>query len=110
MSRSRRARWGVAVLAGLVLVSAWWVSRLQSGLAVYAPSRLILDRHGKYLGEVPGAGEELGYWPVPYVLPERIVQATLVTEDQHFFEHPGVYLPSVVRAVKQNVRNLRVIS
>ncbi|HEX8821717.1 MAG TPA: penicillin-binding protein 1C [Archangium sp.] len=108
---SSRTRWRRAALV-LVLVTAgaWFFSRLQDDLRAYEPSRLVLDRRGAYLGEVPGAGGELGYWPVPYVLPERIVQATLVTEDRHFYEHPGVYLPSVGRALKQNVRNLRVIS
>ncbi|WP_084610049.1 penicillin-binding protein 1C [Archangium violaceum] len=108
--RSRRTR-GAAVLA-LVLLGAgvWFASSLRDGLLGYEPSRLVLDRRGAYLGEVPGTGGELGYWPVPYVLPERIVQATLVTEDRHFYEHPGVHLPSVGRALVQNVRNLRVIS
>jgi len=107
-----RTRWrrAAALVGVLVAAGAWFGSRLQAGLLAYEPSRLVLDRRGAYLGEVPGAGEELGYWPVPYVLPERIVQATLVTEDRHFYEHPGVYLPSVGRALKQNVRNLRVIS
>ncbi|HLM43780.1 MAG TPA: biosynthetic peptidoglycan transglycosylase, partial [Myxococcaceae bacterium] len=107
-----RTRWrrAAALVGVLVAAGAWFASRLQGGLLAYEPSRLVLDRRGAYLGEVPGAGEELGYWPVPYVLPERIVQATLVTEDRHFYEHPGVYLPSVGRALKQNVRNLRVIS
>ncbi|WNG35000.1 penicillin-binding protein 1C [Archangium violaceum] len=109
--RSRRTRWGVAAALAVVLAAgAWFASNLQDGLLGYEPSRLVLDRRGAYLGEVPGAGGELGYWPVPYVLPERIVQATLVTEDRHFYEHPGVYLPSVARALKQNVSNLRVIS
>lgn len=97
-------------LAVVVAAGAWFASSLRDGLLGYEPSRLILDRRGQYLGEVPGAGGELGYWPVPYVLPERIVQATLATEDRHFYEHPGVYLPSVGRALKQNVRNLRIIS
>jgi penicillin-binding protein 1C len=111
--RSRRPRgWRGALALVLVLVVAggWCVSSLQDALVTYEPSRLVLDRRGAYLGEVPGAGGELGYWPVPYVLPERIVQATLTTEDRHFYEHPGVHLPSVGRALVQNVRNLRVIS
>ncbi|MFL5357452.1 penicillin-binding protein 1C [Archangium sp.] len=109
--RSRRTRWRVvAALAVVLAAGAWFASSLQDGLLGYEPSRLVLDRRGEYLGEVPGAGGELGYWPVPYVLPERIVQATLATEDRHFYEHPGVYLPSVGRALKQNVLNLRVIS
>ncbi len=108
--RSRRTRWGAAALLLLGVVGAVLFSRLQDGLLTHEPSRLVLDRRGTYLGEVPGGGGELGYWPVPYVLPERIVQATLVTEDRHFFEHPGVHLPSVGRALVQNVRNGRVIS
>ena len=111
-----RSRWlrgwrGVLALLGvLVAAGVWFVYSLQDTLVTYEPSRLVLDRRGEYLGEVPGAGEELGYWPMPYVLPERIVQATLLTEDRHFYEHPGVHLPSVGRALVQNVRNLRVIS
>ena len=28
------------------------------------PSRMLLDRHGEYLGEVPALEDGLGYWPV----------------------------------------------
>ncbi|HZI04423.1 MAG TPA: penicillin-binding protein 1C [Archangium sp.] len=108
--RSRRTRRAAVLALVLLVAGVWFASSLQDGLLGYEPSRLVLDRRGAYLGEVPGSGGELGYWPVPYVLPERIVQATLVTEDRHFHEHPGVYLPSVGRALVQNVRNLRVIS
>ena len=108
--RSRGARRGAGALLLLLLGVGGLCLGLEDGLATPAPSHLVLDRRGAYLGEVPGAGGELGYWPVPYVLPERIVQATLVTEDRHFFEHPGVHLRSVGRALVQNTRNLRVIS
>ncbi|MGZ3459170.1 MAG: hypothetical protein ACXU86_11780, partial [Archangium sp.] len=69
--RSRRTRLAVG-LALVLAAGAWFVASIQTGLLAYEPSRLVLDRRGAYLGEVPGAGEELGYWPVPYVLPERI--------------------------------------
>jgi penicillin-binding protein 1C len=95
------------LLAG---AAALYVHVLDDTLHSVAPSRLILDRRGRYLGEVPAGNGELGYWPLPYVMPERVVAATLVTEDQYFYEHPGVYLPSVGRAILQNVRNGRVIS
>lgn len=90
--------------------SAWFISSLRSELLSNRPSTLILDRRGAYLGEVAAGNGELGYWPVPYVLPEKVVLATLVTEDRHFHDHPGIYGPSVARAVVQNVRNGRVIS
>ena len=68
------------------------------------PSHLLLDRAGRYLGEVPGSDEAYGYWPLPEVLPEKIVVTTLETEDRHFYEHGGVHLPSVARALWQNLR------
>lgn len=106
-----RAKRTWAVLSVLLAgASALYVRALDDTLHSVAPSRLILDRRGQYLGEVPAGDGELGYWPLPSVLPERVVAATLVTEDQSFYEHPGVYLPSVGRAVLQNVRNGRVIS
>lgn len=106
--RSKRT-WAVltVLLAGAAVL---YVRALDDTLHSVEPSRLILDRRGRYLGEVPAGDGELGYWPLPYVMPERVVAATLVTEDQYFYEHPGVYLPSVGRAVLQNVRNGRVIS
>lgn len=106
--RSKRT-W--AVLAALLAVAAVLFFRsLDDSLHSVEPSRLVLDRQGRYLGEVPAGDGELGYWPLPYGMPDRVVAATLVTEDQYFHEHPGVYLPSVGRAILQNVRNGRVIS
>ena len=44
------------------------------------------------------------------MLPEKVVVTTLETEDRYFYEHGGVHLPSIARALWQNVRNRRVIS
>jgi penicillin-binding protein 1C len=96
-----------------------------------APTLLLLDRQGRFLGELPGdpaalaaalrseraggtrpssgaahpTGEEegLGYWPVPE-LPPRVVAATLALEDRRFGSHPGVDPLAVARAVLQNLR------
>jgi len=89
---------------------AGFASSLERRLLTFEPSKLLLDRRGRYLGEVPGSGEQLGYWPVPYELPEKIRVATLETEDRNFYQHSGVHLPSVARAAWQNLKNLRVIS
>ncbi|MFL5350212.1 MAG: penicillin-binding protein 1C [Hyalangium sp.] len=100
----------LALAVLLVGAGALYVHTLKDGLRTLEPSRLVVDRRGRYLGEVPAGDGELGYWPLPYVMPEKVVAATLVTEDRHFHEHSGVYLPSVARAVLQNVKNVRVIS
>ncbi|MHB8872286.1 MAG: penicillin-binding protein 1C [Myxococcaceae bacterium] len=107
-TRYRRA--AAAALLCLLAGAGWGYSLLERRLLTPEASKLILDRRGRYLGEVPGSGGQLGYWPVPYELPEKIRVATLETEDRHFYSHPGVHLPSVGRAAWQNLRNLRVIS
>jgi penicillin-binding protein 1C len=86
------------------------VSTAHRGLRSPSPSQVILDRRGTFLGEVPAGDDTLGYWPMPYVMPERIVRATIETEDRHFYEHAGVRWSSVARAVAQNVRHFGRVS
>lgn len=107
-STERRRRWALGLLVLLGLGA--WASRLEGALREHQPSHLLLDRRGRFLGEVTGEHEAWGYWPAPPQLPAKIVTTTLETEDRQFFEHPGVHLPSVARAAWQNLRNRRVIS
>jgi penicillin-binding protein 1C len=95
-------------LAGLVA----FVLALRTELVVPSPSTVVVDRGGVSLVEVEGGsdGDRFGYWPLPYVLPMRLVVATLETEDRFFFEHSGVHVPSLARAAKQNIESLRVVS
>ncbi|MBX7051748.1 MAG: penicillin-binding protein 1C [Flavobacteriales bacterium] len=53
-----------------------------------------------------------GQWRFPMrdSLPEKFRIALLTYEDKHFYEHNGVYLPSLFRAVSQNLREQRVVS
>ncbi len=83
---------------------------VQRGLWAPERSTVILDRTGTFLGEVPGEDGALGYWPLPSTLPDRVVRATLETEDRHFFSHSGVRPQSVARAIRQNVTSGRVVS
>ncbi|PZR12024.1 MAG: penicillin-binding protein 1C [Archangium gephyra] len=85
-------------------------TRLDGTLHSHRPSHLLLDRTGRFLGEVPGSHDAWGYWPTPETIPEKVVVTTLETEDRNFFEHPGIHLPSIARAAWQNARNQRVIS
>lgn len=106
--RTRRRK---AIAAAVVLALAGlWLSDLRSSLSTPRPSTLLVDRRGIHLGELSGENDTLGYWPPPYVIPERIVKATLETEDRRFFEHPGVSPSALARALWQDVTNLRVVS
>jgi penicillin-binding protein 1C len=104
----RVLRWGAAAVV-LAWVAAL-VADLSTDLAAPRPSVLVVDRRGEYLGEVPGEGDALGYWPLPAALPERLVRATLETEDRRFFEHPGVSASSLARAAWQDLRALEIVS
>jgi len=89
---------------------ACFISCLDSGLHAPRESLLVLDRAGRYMGEVPAADGEIGYWALPVRLPEKILAATLETEDRHYFDHGGVHLPSVLRALWQDLAACRIIS
>lgn len=94
----------------LLLTSILFYRSLDASLSAPSPSHVLLDRRGHFLGEVPASDEMLGYWPLPATLPDKIVTATLQTEDRFFYDHGGVHYPSVARAFLQNVTNLSVVS
>jgi len=106
-----RTRYLVIVGAVGAFALAAAISRvLRKELIAPRCSTLIVDRRGAYLGEVSGEKGALGYWPLPPTLPNRIVAATLETEDRHFYQHRGIHVPSLLRAVQQNVASWRRVS
>ncbi len=104
--RVRRLIFAAVLLGGAIAFGLSLDARLVSP----SPSHVLLDRRGRFLGEVPASDEMLGYWPLPDVLPAKLVTATLQTEDRFFYEHPGVHAPSVARAAVQNARDLSIVS
>ena len=84
----------------LVLIAAW-----RAHLEAPAPTFLLRDRAGRFLGEVGAPPDgELGYWPVERI-PPRVVAATLALEDRRFHSHSGVDPRAIARAVLQNLRS-----
>ena len=110
MTRRRRRLLLLAASTALLLTA--FVASLQTTVLTPVPSTVIVDRNGQPLSEVEGGvgGDRFGYWPLPWVLPMRLAVATRETEDRRFFEHPGVSLSSLARAVKQNITSGRRIS
>jgi penicillin-binding protein 1C len=99
---------------GALCLGAWAMQH--ATLRAPQPTVWLADRHGKFLlaghpsdatGEQP---RSLGFWPVKQRPPKRIVAATLAIEDRAFFDHGGVELSAVARAVWQNVKAGRRIS
>jgi penicillin-binding protein 1C len=111
--RSHR-RW---LLALSPLAVAWTafvaVAFWRSTFAAPAPTLLVRDRAGRFVGELPDRAnpldERLGFWEVGE-LPERVVAATLAIEDRRFWLHPGVDPLAVVRALKQNLTHEERVS
>jgi penicillin-binding protein 1C len=106
----RRALWLVGALGAAVMVTAAFVRSLDDDLSPREPSHVLLDRRGRFLGELWGTHEASGFWPLPASLPEKVVVTTLETEDRAFFEHGGISWSSAVRAAWQNASNGRIIS
>jgi len=77
---------------------------------VAAASTQILDRHGRLLYEVidPTWGRHA---PVTLDdIPPYLLRATVATEDANFYQHPGVDLRAIVRALWINVQGGQVLS
>ena len=65
---------------------------------------IFTDRYGTFLAE--GTADEnapLGFWDPPAVLPERIVACLLAVEDKRYYEHFGIDLRSLLRALVNNL-------
>ena len=100
LSRRTVIAGGAGVL--LLLVCLLIIDALRFDLQGPAPSYLLLDRHGQFIAELAGVGEDYGYWPVAE-LPPRVVAAALALEDKRFDSHPGVDVLAMGRAMYQNV-------
>jgi penicillin-binding protein 1C len=107
--RKRALKLGAGA-AILLVLGVLTIAASRSGLESPGASHLLLDRAGRFLGEVPAPdAEDFGYWPLED-LPPRVVAATLALEDRRFWSHPGVDPIALGRALWQNVGNGRRIS
>lgn len=53
-----------------------------------------------------------GQWRFPMrdSVPEKFKAALLIYEDKNFYDHCGVYLPSILRAISQNITRRKIVS
>lgn len=84
------------------------IDRLQAGLAL--PSTRIYDRNGQLLYEIlPPDGGRNTALPLSEI-PQHCQQATIATEDANFYNHPGVDLVGIIRALWINLRGGEVLA
>ncbi|MRG92382.1 penicillin-binding protein 1C [Polyangium spumosum] len=70
----------------------------------------IVDREGRLLREIGSEAEQRGRPVSLDQMGDRIVLATLVSEDKRFFEHDGVDGRAIARAIGQNLKGRRIVS
>ena len=95
----------VFILIPITLVR--WINELPSpeklALETDRRSTRILDRRGRLLYEIY---VDKNYNPVTVnEIPDHMIKATLAVEDDKFFQHPGIRVDSIIRALKNNITN-----
>jgi penicillin-binding protein 1C len=70
----------------------------------------VLDREGRLLREIPSEVGQRGQRVPLDKMGDRVILATLVSEDKGFFDHDGIDRQAALRALGQNLRHGRVVS
>lgn len=105
----RRISVGVGLsLIGLALFW-WWFYALPVTLFVTTHSSIVLDRNGKLLSAHIAADEQ---WRFPELeqVPDKFAQAITAFEDKRFYQHSGVDVLALCRALYLNLKYRKVIS
>lgn len=97
------------LLIGLVPLLIIYAFCLPRTLFKVPYSVVLEDPQGQLLAAKIAAD---GQWRFPAMdsLPEKFVQALLTFEDRRFYQHPGIDVRALSRAVVQNIRNGRIVS
>ncbi len=101
-------RYIAATAAGIILLL--WLFCLPRNLFEHTSySTVVTDSKGELLG-ARVADDEQWRFPPCDTLPEKFVKALVEFEDRTFFDHCGVSLRALARAMAQNIRNGRIVS
>lgn len=104
---------GVAACSG---TAVWEVYRARAGEPTerlgdrWHAGHQVLDRHGALLREIGSADGNRGRELPLEEMGQRLIMATLVSEDADFYDHDGVDRQAIARAMAQNVSHARLVS
>ena len=92
----------------ILLLLGWWFC-LPDPLFRHPTSMVLEDREEQLLGARIATD---GQWRFPQndTVPDKFAQAIITFEDKRFYQHPGIDLFAMFRAVRQNLREGRVVS
>lgn len=116
-----RRGWGGRIFRGLILLGIWLLIGLGGLVAYYAydlpdvgrlaetarrPSVTLVAADGS---EIAVFGDLYGQTVGVHELPRHLPQAVLAVEDRRFYEHPGLDVIGLTRAIVANLRAGRVV-
>lgn len=100
-----RKWWGPLVL----LLALGFYFSLPEPLFTSPYSSALFDREGRLLSARLAADDQWRF-PPPDSLPSELVQCIVSFEDQRFFQHPGIDVWAIGRAMQQNWKAGRIVS
>lgn len=103
-----KKRYQIAIPICIILL-AWYIFCLPSPLFDVPYSTVVTDRHGELLGARISA-EQQWQFPVSDSVPEKYKTCLIEFEDRGFRYHWGINPISILRAMKQNLREKRIVS
>ncbi|WP_339226480.1 transglycosylase domain-containing protein [Oceanobacillus sp. FSL K6-2867] len=98
------------IILALIAVGVFTITAIYLAAFLLGPPKLandqatiIYDREGEVISEQRGG--LTNHWVSLDDISPAVIEATLQTEDQHFFEHQGFDLKRIAGAVMKNIRN-----
>ncbi|MBT5717202.1 MAG: penicillin-binding protein 1C [Opitutae bacterium] len=74
------------------------------------PNIIFKDRNGKVLRWIPDKNGERHSWTPLNNIPGIVQEAFISAEDHRFYSHPGIDILAILRAVKSNLTEGRIVS
>lgn len=94
----------VAALIGAIWACIGWLVPLPTRASAEEPT-LRLYAGNEEIAVLDGLSRRAQVWRPLEAFPRPVVDAVLVAEDRRFFQHRGIDVPAVVRAVTANARH-----
>ncbi|MFA4828015.1 MAG: penicillin-binding protein 1C [Thermodesulfovibrionales bacterium] len=77
---------------------------------VFPDNSIFLDRNGETLRFIPDENGQRHIWVSGKDIPDIVKNAFIAAEDERFYSHNGVDLEAVIRALRDNLREGRIVS
>ena len=98
--------WATLIIGGGAIWAFLNLPETESIQITRQPSITFLDREGRILASFGDIyGQSIKYSQ----LPEDLINAVIITEDRRFFEHPGIDIKGIGRALIINIKAKKIV-